>query len=87
MRTTVRLPDSLLAIARKKAREDGTTLTALIEEGLRALVQTPKPPPKRKKTHLPICRAGGGVYPGIDLVKTSLLEEIDDLERYGQPER
>ena len=34
-RTTVRLPKELLRLAKRKAAEEGRTLTALIEEGLR----------------------------------------------------
>jgi hypothetical protein len=35
MKTTVELPESLLRAAQQAAREDGTTLKALIEAGLR----------------------------------------------------
>jgi hypothetical protein len=39
MKTTVQLPDSLLARAKAVARRDGTTLAALVEEGLRNVVR------------------------------------------------
>jgi hypothetical protein len=39
MKTTVQLPDSLLARAKTIARQEGTTLAALVEEGLRSVVQ------------------------------------------------
>ena len=38
MKTTVHIPDSLLDAARRVAREEETTLKALIEEGLRRTV-------------------------------------------------
>jgi hypothetical protein len=39
MKTTVELPDELLARSRKVARREGSTLRALIEEGLRLALQ------------------------------------------------
>lgn len=39
MKTTVELPDALLAAARKLAIRRGTTLRALVEEGLRQVIQ------------------------------------------------
>ena len=38
MKTTVEIPDSLLEEARKAAAREGTTLKALIEQGLRHIV-------------------------------------------------
>ena len=42
MKTTVQIPDSLLAEAKKLARQRKTTLKALIEEGLRRLISERK---------------------------------------------
>ena len=39
MKTTVEIPDSLLSEARKVASEEGSTLRAVIEEGLRLAVE------------------------------------------------
>ena len=38
MKTTVDIPDAVLEAARRKAGEEKTTVTALIEEGLRRVV-------------------------------------------------
>lgn len=38
MKTTVDISDGLLREARRAARDDGTTLRSLIEEGLRAVL-------------------------------------------------
>ena len=39
MKTTIEMADGLLADARRVAAEEGTTLRALLEEGLRASLQ------------------------------------------------
>lgn len=38
MKTTVEIPDSLLEEARKLASREGTTVRALVEEGLRRII-------------------------------------------------
>ena len=38
MKTTVEIPDALLAEARKLAAREGTTVRALIEQGLRRVI-------------------------------------------------
>jgi hypothetical protein len=78
-RTTVRLPVDLLRRAKRKAADEGRTLTALIEEGLRTVVAD-QVKPQRKRVNLPVSRATGGLMPGVDLVDRSAIDEIDDLE-------
>jgi len=39
MKTTVEIADSLFAAVRRVARKEGTTMRALIEEGLRRIVR------------------------------------------------
>lgn len=79
--TTIRLPDSLLELARKKARESGTTVTALIEEGLRRIVSDRPKAPKPRRVKLPVSSARGGLLPGIDPVKLhSHAQELDDAD-------
>lgn len=81
--TTVRVPDGLLEKAKKVARDRGTTVTALIVEGLQSVVARPAPAAKRR-VNLPVSKATGGLRPGIDPVKLlSVMDELDDLERYG----
>jgi hypothetical protein len=79
MRTTVRLDEALMERVRNEARQRGTTLTALIEEGLRLVLRRPRKSPGRERISLPVCRAGGGLLPGIDLNDTSsLLDRMED---------
>jgi len=75
MRTTVRLPDDLLEQARRRAAEDGRTLTSLIEEGLRLALARPTAA-RRQNVQLPVSKASGGVLPGVDLNHASALEEV-----------
>jgi len=75
MRTTVRLRDDLFEQARKRAAEDGRTLTSLIEEGLSLVLAKPKAA-RRKHVKLPVSKASGGVLPDVDLNNSSALEEV-----------
>ena len=61
-RTTVRLPEDLIKRAKRKAAAEGSTLTALIEEGLR-LVVFEKPKEKAKRVLPPFSDATGGPLP------------------------
>ena len=74
MRTTIRIKDDLLRRAKKRAAEEGRTLTSLIEDALALVVAKPKAK-RRGLVELPVSRASGGVLPGIDLNRSSDLEE------------
>ena len=46
MRTTINLPDGLAEAAKRRALEEGRTLTSLVEEGLRTVLdRRPDPQP------------------------------------------
>jgi hypothetical protein len=79
-RTTVRLPEELLRRAKRKAANEGSTLTALIEDGLRRVLSERGAPAKAKRISPRVCSATGGVLPGIDLSNSAALQEMDDLE-------
>ncbi len=81
MRTTVRLDDSLLDQAKREAARRRETLTALIEQGLRLVLAQSRLTPKRKRVILPVCRAGGGLLPGVDLNDSSALLDILENRR------
>ena len=82
MRTTVRLDDALLDQAKREAANRHETLTALIEQGLRlVLAQSRSPQSRRKRVVLPICRAGGGVLPGVDLNNNAGLLDLMEGRR------
>jgi hypothetical protein len=81
MRTTVRLDDALLERAKREAARRGTTLTALIQQGLRLVLARPARSEGRPRVELPVCRAGGGTLPGVDLDDSAaVLDRMDGRE-------
>lgn len=79
-RTTVRLPDELMHRARRKAAAEGRTLTALIEDGLRLVVDEGPKRTRAKRIDLPVSTATGGFKPGFESLTFSEIQELDDLE-------
>ena len=77
MRTTVRIDDDLLRRAKERAAAEGQTLTSLIEDALAIVLAKPKAP-GQKWVDLPVSRSSGGVLPGVDLSRSSDLEEVMD---------
>ena len=75
MRTTIRINDDLLKRAKKQAADEGRTLTSLVEDGLALILSKPKTS-RRKRVELPVSKATGGIFPGIDLNRSSDLEEV-----------
>jgi Ribbon-helix-helix protein, copG family len=83
MRTTVRLPDDLMAQARKVAAETGRTLTRVMEDALREAFARRRPSGRKPPVRLPTVR-GRGLQGGIDLDDTaSLVDAMED--RDGPP--
>ena len=76
MRTTVRLPEELLTRAKARAARDNTTLTSLIEKGLRSVLEQPK------GDHPPRVMPRVSSVSGRELVDTTktseLLEYLDE---------
>ena len=75
MRTTIRINDDLLKRAKKRATDEGRTLTSLVEDGLALVLSKARKGP-RKRIELPVSEATGGVLSGIDLNRSSDLEEV-----------
>jgi hypothetical protein len=78
-RTTVRLPEDLLARARRKAAAEGRTLTSLIEDGLRSVVSEKRGARRAKRVLPPVSTATGGPAPGFEHITLSKIAELDDL--------
>ena len=84
-RTTIRLKGDLLAAAKRRAAEQGRTLTAFIEDAVRAALAAPAKPSRERKP-LPISKETGGPWPGVDLIHTHALETEWDIERMKELE-
>jgi ribbon-helix-helix CopG family protein len=83
-RTTVRLPGDLVKRAKRKAAAEGRSLTALIEDGLRRVLNERGPAGRARRILPPVSTATGGVMPGIDLNDTAALQEMEDLDDAGR---
>lgn len=82
MRTTLDINDALLIAAKQRAARQNQTLTALVEEALRKLLNPSRAQPARE---VPIFR-GGHVQPGVDLSSNaSMLEAMEKSD--GKPGR
>ncbi len=80
-RTTVRLPDDLLTRAKRKAANEGRTLTSLIEEGLRKVVTDPGEAP-RERVFPRVSTAKGWLKPPFtDLRQVQEFEDMEYAER------
>lgn len=77
MRTTLAIDDSLLGLAKRRARARGLTLGQYVEEALRqALARGPVTGPRPE---VPVFSGGTGLRPGVDATSNrSLLESMDD---------
>ena len=80
MKTTLDIQDDLLAEAKARAAHERSSLTALIEDGLRLRLRRPqRGTPANKAPHLPVYRGKGGLLPGIDPTSNrSLFDAADD---------
>ncbi len=76
----MRLPDDLIRRAKRKAAAEGRSLTSLIEEGLRRVVNERKSASRSERVLPPVAKETGGLQPGLDLNDTAALQELDDLE-------
>lgn len=84
MRTTVSIADELLESAKRRARETGQTLGAVIEAALRrefAVAPAVDRPP------VPVFTGGNGPRPGLDLTSNAALYEALDEGRPPEDRR
>jgi Arc/MetJ family transcription regulator len=80
MRTTIRLDERLLAEAKQYSARTGRTLTAVIEDALRAALAHSKQSKKSAPVRMPTFR-GDGLQPGVDLDDTAALLGLMDETR------
>lgn len=75
MRTTVTIPDDLLARAKKKAAESGKSLTRIVEDALRRDLAGRTAKRREKRVRL-VTSGSGGVAPGVDLDDSAALLDV-----------
>lgn len=79
MRTTLDLDDEVMRSLKRRSADTGRTLTSLVEEALRSMLQRgtrPEPGYRLDWTVVP-----GGARPGIDLSDRDTLLDIMDGRR------
>lgn len=82
MRTTVRLPDDLMKAAKRRAAETGRTLTALIEDALRAALARGADGVETgaQVANVTLPTYGrGGLRPGVDLDDSAALLNVMEV--------
>lgn len=79
MKTTLNLDDHLVARAKAVAAEQRTSLTRLIEEGLRMRLDPPSGAASPRGRSIPVLAGQGGLVAGIDPTSNrALLDALDD---------
>lgn len=79
MKITLDLDDQLLADAKAYATRQRTSLTRLIEEGLRLRLRTQSDAAQHRRVHLPVFKGRGGLLAGVNpLSNKALLEALGD---------
>ena len=81
MKTTLDLNDALMRNAKAFAAQNGSTLTRLVEEGLRMRLSAPATSGKTRVAPLPYSPCIGGLLPGIDPTSNqSMLDAADGIK-------
>ena len=81
MRTTITLDDRLIAQLKRRAAEQGTSVSKLVEQAVRLFVRSPRTPTAPQAFAL-VTFGRGGRFSRYNIDKTSALLEADDLGRF-----
>lgn len=81
MRTTITLDERLHAQLKRRAAEQGISVSKLVEQAVRLLVRAPRTPTVAQTFEL-VTFGKGGRFSRHNLDKTSRLLEADDVERF-----
>jgi Bacterial antitoxin of type II TA system, VapB len=79
MRTTVRLDEALLGQAKAYAARHGRTLTSVLEDALRELLNRHEASTDRPRVTLDVFH-GTGLMPGIEIDRGARLHDLLDAE-------
>lgn len=83
MRTTITLDDHLLEKLKKRASASGTSVSRLIEQAVRLLMQAPPRTTRTGRFDL-VTFGAGGHFSRRNIDRTSALLESDDVERFAR---
>jgi hypothetical protein len=79
MRTTIHIPDDLLAEVKKLSAESQTTVTALVEDALRERLSRRRQRSRAKPLRL-TTYGKGGLQPGVDLDDSAALLDLMETD-------
>lgn len=79
MRTTITISEALYRRAKARAGERGQTVSALIEDAVRVVLDA-RPAPAEEPRPLPTF-GGSGVMPGVELANNAGLRDLMDEDR------
>lgn len=82
MRTTITLDDHLLTRLKKRASESNSSVSALIERGVRLLLQTPLPAKQRQGFDL-VTYGRGASFTRRKVDKAAALLEEADADQFA----
>jgi Ribbon-helix-helix protein, copG family len=82
MRTTITLDERLMAQLKRRAAEQGTSVSKLVEQAIRLFVRTPRAPAGSRTFEL-VTFGAGGRFTRHNIDRTSTLLEADDVDRFA----
>jgi hypothetical protein len=82
MRTTITLDERLVSQLKRRAAEQGTSVSKLVEQAVRLFVRTPRTRTTPQPFEL-VTFGKGGQFSRHNIDKTSGVIEADDLERFA----
>ena len=83
LKTTIEISDPLLKAARQAARRDGTTVRALVEHGLRLVLEERRKAPPFRLQDASV--DGKGLQPGAEGLSWEQLRDLAYGDREGAP--
>lgn len=84
MRTTITMDDTLLEKLKARAAASRTTVSRLIEESVRVMLNRPLKPSEPRRRFEVVTYGSGGQFSTYNIDKTAELIAAEDRERYGE---